>query len=133
MANWQALNNTCLQKFVPRLERDMPDQAAADARHAKREGTHPELRKAGEKVSQRERQAGIFAASHLKALYEAADKRPDKRYSVWSSAKPIIGTCASLASNGRGERHKCDRQSDPVSVTLIGSRGGTPRFQPSHA
>jgi hypothetical protein len=84
-ATWQALNNTCLQKFVSRLERDMPDQDTADARHAsvkalaqrfeKLAKEFPELLENGKLESP--------AASTLRELYKAADKRPDKRYSVW--------------------------------------------------
>jgi energy-coupling factor transporter ATP-binding protein EcfA2 len=85
LATWQVLNNTCLQKFVPRLERDMPDQDTADERHASvkrlahsfEELTRkfPELYVNGKLES--------VAASTLNELHEAAQKRSDKRYSVW--------------------------------------------------
>lgn len=83
MANWQALNNTCLQKFVPRLERDMPDQAAADARHASVKELIQSCEKLAKRFPNENGKPESSAASALKALYEAADKRPDKRYSVW--------------------------------------------------
>jgi hypothetical protein len=84
-ATWQALNNTCLQKFVPRLERDMPDQVTADARHASVKELAQSFDGLTKSFSELNENGDLEspAASTLRELYKAADLRPDKRYSVW--------------------------------------------------
>jgi hypothetical protein len=84
-ATWLALNYTCLQKFIPRLERDMPDQDTADARHASVKVLAQNFENLKKEFSELQENGKLEspAASTLNELHSAADKRTDKRYTVW--------------------------------------------------
>jgi hypothetical protein len=77
-----ALNNTILQKILPRLEHDAPEDEDAVRRHAGVAGLLQKLSETPSEVGD-EAIRPPEAKALLKGMYDEADRLPDKRYRFW--------------------------------------------------
>lgn len=85
-ADWVARNYTVLQKILPRLEHDSPDQEDSDQRHR---AVGEFLRALRDLDDKEESPVGALdfkvpkASVQLQKMYEDAERRPDKQYRYW--------------------------------------------------